>query len=90
MPLARRLPKRGFRNIFGERYDIVNLRTLAKFESDVVDPGVLYEAGVVTGRRKVKVLAMGELARPVTVRAHKFSAQAKEKIEAVGGKVEVL
>ena len=90
MPLQRRLPKRGFHNIFRERYDIVNLEALARIGGDVVDPGVLYEAGMVSGRRKVKILAVGELARPLTVRAHKFSAQAKEKIEACGGKVEVL
>ncbi len=91
MPLQRRVPKRGFSNIFQERYDIVNVRTLARLSGvDVVDPSVLRAAGMISGRRKVKILSSGEMTRPLTVRAHKFSAQAVAKIEACGGKVEVL
>ena len=91
MPLQRRVPKRGFVNVFKEQYDIVNVRALEQLDGvDVVDPSVLRAAGIISGRRKVKILSCGELTKPFTVRAHKFSAQAIAKIEACGGKVEVL
>ncbi len=91
MPLQRRVPKRGFVNVFKEQYDIVNLSALERLVGvEVVDPSVLRAAGMISGRRKVKILSSGDLTKPFTVRAHKFSAQAVAKIEACGGKVEVL
>ena len=93
MPLHRRLPKRGFTNPFREEYAIVNLDTLAEvFDagSDVT-PEVLRERGLVRdARARIKVLARGEFAKKLTVRAHKFSASAAEKIAAAGGVAEVI
>ena len=88
MPLHRRVPKRGFHNPFREEYEVVNLDTLAeRFEGDVeVTPELLRERGLV----RVKVLARGDIAKALTVRAHKFSGKAAEKIAAAGGKAEVL
>jgi len=92
MPLQRRLPKRGFQNPFRKEYSVVNLRELARFPAGaVVDVTALEEAGLVKkARGRVKVLAKGSLAFPLTVRAHHFSLAAKNKIEAAGGKTEVL
>ncbi len=93
MPLHRRLPKRGFFNAFGTDYEIVNLDTLAaRFEAGtVVTPELLHARGLVAGAdRLLKVLARGEIDRPLTVRAHKFSGKAAEKIKAAGGSVETL
>jgi len=93
MPLIRRLPKRGFTNIFRAEYVLVSLRDLAKFEAgSVVDLAALLEKGVIRSVRGagVKVLANGELTVALTVKAHQFSRAAREKIEAAGGKVEVL
>ena len=90
MPLARRLPKRGFRNPFREEYQIINLSTLERFApGSVVDLAVLREAGFVRGQRKVKILADGELTKALTVKAHAFSQKAREKIMALGGSTEV-
>ena len=90
MPLARRLPKRGFRNPFREEYQIINLSTLERFApGSVVDLAVLREAGLVRGQRKVKILADGELTKTLTVKAHAFSQKAREKIMALGGATEV-
>lgn len=91
MPLARRLPKRGFHNPFRERYDIVNLASLERFaEGSVVDAEALLAAGLVRGKqRKVKILAKGELTKTLTVKAQAFSRQAREKIIALGGSAEV-
>lgn len=93
MPLHRRLPKRGFTNPFREEYAIVNLDTLAEvFDagSDVT-PEVLRERGLVRdARARIKVLARGEFAKKLTVRAHKFSSSAAEKIAAAGGVAEVI
>jgi large subunit ribosomal protein L15 len=93
MPLHRRLPKRGFTNPFREEYAIVNLDTLAEvFDagSDVT-PDVLRERGLVRdARAHIKVLARGEFAKKLTVRAHKFSSTAAEKIAAAGGVAEVI
>jgi large subunit ribosomal protein L15 len=88
MPLHRRVPKRGFHNPFRLEYDVVNLDTLAaKFEVGVVvTPELLREHGLVgTGTRPVKVLARGDIAKALTIRAHKFSGKAAEKIAAAGG-----
>lgn len=92
MPLIRRLPKRGFTNIFRKEVEIVNLDVLENFEDGAtVDVDALKGAGKVRSRANiVKVLGNGELNRKLTVRAHRFSKSAREKIEAAGGTVEVL
>jgi large subunit ribosomal protein L15 len=93
MPLHRRVPKRGFHNPFRVEYEVVNLDTLAaKFDADtVVTPDLLRERGLVPGgSRPVKVLARGDVTKKLTVRAHKFSGKAAEKIAAAGGATEVI
>jgi large subunit ribosomal protein L15 len=93
MPLHRRVPKRGFHNPFRVDYEVVNLDTLAeRFEAGtVVTPELLHERGLVSGgKRKVKILARGEVAIALTVRAHKFSGKAAEKIAAAGGTTEAI
>ncbi len=92
MPLVRRLPKRGFNNIFAKRLEIVNLDALNKFEDgEVIDAQALLAKGILSKCvYGVKVLGNGQLTKKVTVRASAFSASAKEKIEAAGGKVEVV
>ena len=91
LPLIKRLPqKRGFVNIFRTEYSVVNIGKLGIFESGIeVTPEKLVAAGVVKSlRHPIKVLAAGEISHPLVVRANKFSAAAKAKIEAAGGKVE--
>jgi large subunit ribosomal protein L15 len=91
--LIKRLPRRrGFTNIFRVEYSAVNLRDLERFEAGTeVTPELLKQSRVVsTLRRPIKVLAMGELTRALTVRAHKFSAAAKEKIEKAGGSAQEI
>ncbi len=92
MPLARRIPKRGFNNIFAKPLDAVNVSMLERFENDsVVDADALRDAGVVKGcRYGVKILGNGELTKKLTVRANAFSESARSKIEAAGGKAEVI
>lgn len=93
MPLHRRVPKRGFHNPFRVEYAVVNLDLLGlKFEAGtVVTPELLHEHGLVPGSgRRVKVLARGEIGKALTVRAHKFSGKAAEKIAAAGGSTEQL
>jgi large subunit ribosomal protein L15 len=92
MPLHRRVPKRGFHNPFRVEYEVVNLDTLAaRFDADtVVTPDLLRERGLVAGGSRVKVLARGEVSKKLTVRAHKFSGKAAEKIAAAGGATEVI
>ena len=94
MPLHRRVPKRGFHNLFREEYEVVNLDTLgAAFEAGaVVTPDVLRDRGLVSSSHKkpVKVLGRGEIAIAITVQADKFSGKAAEKIQAAGGKAETL
>ena len=90
MPLHRRLPKRGFTNIFREEYAIVNLDKLAALGETEITPDVLKKAGVVHGKKPIKVLGDGELKSAITVHAHKFSKSAQEKITKAGGKFEVL
>jgi len=91
MPLHRRLPKRGFTNIFKTEYEIVNLERLAGIDEKEITPEVLRKAGVVNGKNAlVKVLGQGDLSKAITVHAHKFSKSAQEKIEKAGGKVQVL
>lgn len=93
MPLHRRIPKRGFHNEFRTEYAVVNLDTLAdRFEAGtVITPELLREQGIIKGGgRLVKVLARGDVSKKLTVRAHKFSGKAAEKIAAAGGATEVL
>ncbi len=92
MPLQRRIPKRGFVNIFATRYTAINLSALDKFESGaVVDAAALKEAGIIKKELDgVKILGQGELTKALTVKAAKFSESAKQKIEAAGGKAEVI
>ena len=93
MPLHRRVPKRGFHNPFRVEYDVINLDTLAeRFDAGaVVTPDSLREAGLLAGgKRLVKVLARGEISKALTVRVHKFSGKAAEKIAAAGGSAEAL
>jgi large subunit ribosomal protein L15 len=90
MPLHRRLPKRGFTNIFRQEFNIVNLEKLAALGESTINPEVLRKAGVISTNRRVKILGDGELTSAITVQAHKFSKSAEEKITKAGGKVEIL
>ena len=91
MPLHRRLPKRGFTNIFRVEYSVVNLDRLAGIGESTVTPEVLHNAGFIKrADARVKVLGDGELKTALTVKAHKFSKSAQEKIGKAGGKFEVL
>ena len=90
MPLHRRLPKRGFTNIFREEFSVVNLDKLAALGEKTINPEVLQKAGLASGKRRVKILGDGELTAALTVQAHKFSKSAQEKITKAGGKAEVL
>jgi len=92
MPLARRLPKRGFTNIFRKTYRTVNVERLNSFEAgSVIDIEAMQLAGLLRkGRAEVKVLGDGDLEVALTVRAHKFTRTAAQKIEAAGGKIEQL
>jgi large subunit ribosomal protein L15 len=93
MPLHRRIPKRGFHNEFRVEYAVVNLDTLSERFDDgtVVTPELLVEIGLITkARRPVKVLARSDVSKKLTVRAHKFSGKAAEKIAAAGGATEIL
>jgi len=90
MPLQRRLPKRGFTNIFKKEYALVQIKDLCRFEKDtVVDTAILLQSGLVKKLCDgVKVLGSGELDRPLVVKVHKWSQAAYDKIVAAGGKVE--
>ena len=93
MPLHRRVPKRGFHNPFHVDYEVVNLDTLAaRFDAGtVVTPELLRERGLVAGgSRPIKVLARGDVGKALTVRAHKFSGKAAEKLAAAGGAAEAI
>ena len=89
MPLHRRVPKRGFTNIFRQEFNIVNLEKLEGL-GDVINPDVLRKAGVISTKKPLKILGDGELKSAITVQAHKFSKSAQEKITKAGGKFEVL
>lgn len=90
MPLARRLPKRGFHNPFRIEFAVVNLKTLAALDRDVT-PQVLYEKRIVKKQSKpIKILGVGELDKPMTIEAHKFSQSALRKIEQAGGQAKVI
>ena len=92
LPLYRKLPKRGFTNHFAKQYAIINVKTLEKYEAGaVIDVDTLIKDKVIKNKFDgLKVLANGELTKALTVKAAVFSAQAKEKIEAAGGKAEVV
>ena len=92
MPLTRRIPKRGFNNIFAKPLEAINVSALEKFEDGaVVNAQVLLEKGVLSKcRYGVKILGNGSITKKLTVQASAFSASAKEKIEAAGGKAEVI
>ena len=92
MPLSRRLPKRGFTNIFKKQYALIQVRDLMAFEKDsVIDPAVLIESGLVAKLLDgVKLLANGDIDRPLTIKVHKCSQAAQAKIVAAGGTVEVI
>jgi large subunit ribosomal protein L15 len=92
MPIHRRLPKRGFKNHFKKIYAIINVQDLNRFEAQsVVDEVALIKGGLVKGDRDgIKVLGKGDIGVPVTVRTNKISESARQKIEAAGGKIEVI
>ena len=91
MPLHRRLPKRGFNNIFRTEYAVVNLDRLAELGAKDITPEVLINAGIIKNESQlVKVLGSGELKKALTVHAHKFSKSAEEKITKAGGKFTVI
>ncbi len=93
MPLIRRVPKRGFTNIFRREFAIVNLDRLAAVAAELegdITPEVLVERGVARAGVPIKILGDGEISEALNVTAHKFSKSAREKIEAAGGKCEVL
>ena len=92
MPLFRRMPKRGFKNINRVEYAVVNIEKLNKFEDGTeVTPTLLVESGIVKNEKdRIKILGNGELKKKLTVKANKFSASAKSAIEAAGGQAEVM
>ncbi len=91
MPITRRIPKRGFVNIFKENYDIVNVELLNKLEPNtVVTPTSLKEKGLIKGKYKLKILGQGEISVPLTVKAHKFSKTAQDKIISAKGAIEKI
>jgi large subunit ribosomal protein L15 len=91
MPLHRRLPKRGFTNIFKKKIAVINIRDLARFQSgSIVDEAALVKTGLVKGRRDgIKLLGQGEIKIPLTIKVNEASKNAREKIIAAGGNIEV-
>lgn len=91
MPLQRRLPKRGFTNIFAKHYAIVNISTLNRIDETTITPDVLIKEGILKKVLDgVKILGNGEITKQVNVKAHAFSASAKEKIEKAKGTIEII
>ncbi len=90
MPLHRRLPKRGFTNIFRKEFAVVNLDRLVELGEKTITPEVLHKARLAGKNDRIKILGDGQLKGAITVHAHKFSKSAQEKITKAGGKVEVL
>ncbi len=91
MPLHRRLPKRGFVNIFKKEYQVVNLSRLAELGEKEITPELLHSKGVISKKNGlVKILGVGELNGAITVHAHKFSESAQQKITNAGGKAELI
>jgi large subunit ribosomal protein L15 len=92
MPLQRRLPKRGFANIFKKEYTLININNVNRFEPEtMLDMEALKNAGLVKSvKEEIKLLGNGEISHPLVIKVHKVSKSAKAKIEAAGGKVEIL
>jgi large subunit ribosomal protein L15 len=91
MPLHRRIPKRGFTNIFKKEWQIVNIKDIAKLKYDEITPEILENEGLIKDKNGlVKILGEGEIQKAFSVKAHAFSKSAKEKIEKAGGMVEIL
>lgn len=91
MPYQRRVPKRGFTNIFRKEYAIINLERIVEIGEATITPEMLLKGGYISSLKDgLKVLGDGELTKAISVAAHKFSASAKEKIEKAGGKVEII
>ncbi|MDR1926561.1 MAG: 50S ribosomal protein L15 [Endomicrobium sp.] len=91
MPIFRRIPKRGFNNQFRKEYEIVNIKSLNRFEIGTeVTPLTLKEKGLIAKLKLVKILGVGELEKPLTVKVSAFSASALNKIKSAGGKAEVV
>lgn len=93
MPLVRRVPKRGFTNVFRVEYEVINVGALAELgevQGDAIGPAALAARGLVRAGRRIKVLGDGEIGKAITVSAHKFSQSARAKIEAAGGRCEEL
>ena len=92
MPIQRRLPKRGFTNIFKKHFAVINIRDLPRFEAgSTVDEAALIREGLVQGKRNgIKLLGQGEIGHPLAIRLHRVSKSAQEKILKAGGTVEVL
>ncbi len=90
MPLHRRIPKRGFTNVFKKRYEILNIKDLSSFTSgETVDRDALLKAGLLNNARAVKLLGVGDIAHPLIIRLDKVSQGARDKIESAGGTVEM-
>jgi len=90
MPLHRRIPKRGFTNIFKKQYEIINIKDLSRFKSgEIVDQTILFEAGLVREDKAVKILGVGDISYPLNIKVSKASKAARDKIESAGGKVEI-
>jgi large subunit ribosomal protein L15 len=92
MPLQRRLPKRGFTNIFKKEYELININDLKGFGPDsILDINVMKNAGLIRGAKSgVKLLGVGEISHPLAIKVHKVSKKAREKVEAAGGKVDLI
>jgi len=92
MPLQRRLPKRGFTNIFKKEYEVININDLKGFGPDsILDINVLKNAGLIKGTKNgVKLLSVGEISHPLAIKIQKISKKAREKVEAAGGKVDLI
>lgn len=91
MPIQRRLPKRGFTNIFQKHYATLNLKALSEITETVITPEIMLEKGLIKSIKDgVKILGDGEIKKPLTVKAHAFSASAKEKILKAGGGAEIV
>ena len=92
MPLQRRLPKRGFTNIFKKRYNVINIRDLDRFEANAsLDVGALKTAGLIKKIKDgVKLLGHGDITKPIVIQVHKVSSMARQKVEAAGGRVEII
>jgi large subunit ribosomal protein L15 len=92
MPLQRRLPKRGFTNIFKKEYEVINIKDLKRFDQDtILDINLLKDTGLIRGvKNGVKLLSFGEISHPLAIKVNKVSKKAREKVEAAGGKVELI